>query len=817
MKTFVMYGPETREHVELVRQLGKDLLAGGVDCEVDLLAKTPADGWKAWTEARIAAADVVLLVPSPAFAERIEAASNPAIKRAPRHDAKLVAGILSGDGKHGNERVIVALPDGLPDTLVPTGAAGRPVFRVPSQTRELVARLAPARTVASGSAPSVPSASAASTGSTSAPAPESAPPPSASGSWRTFPSSRAAASGGPDTSSRDPAALNLLRSYLATLLALYERNDGMAHFVRPSGESEAGAVPDVVAHVKSVLARDPSAMVLLLGEYGSGKTFFTRRLAYELARDTLLGVPDPIVPFYLSLSFAAAAKKTSVVRALSLFVGRYDVRLSEATLRELFRGIGRVVLILDGLDELGARIKRDETPRLVAALSELRAIPGLRVVLTCRSTFFRDSVDEDQIQATEKLTLKPFDDRQIAEYLAGAPENARRGVTAVFERVPRLRELCRTPIHLFLCEQYVGERALDAPSGASAASAPDGPAPAAPDFRLIDLYDAFVRKSLVLHAGSNPGWSPAARREFVRRLLYVMFDEGAFEMTMADLERLLAHEMPEATGAELAQMSAQIANFGFFTRAGKTFRPMHLSFLEYFVAETLVADLYAGRIDTWNRRPLYAEVFDFMVQMIERRGVEGLPVRAIAASEKEEAPSNFLATMYRWPVPAVRSFFEELLLDGRFPLVRCVACQGVGIYDSPEVVPTLLAAFDREPNGIIKAVVQRLLERLTEKVDPAARADIDGRLGQPVPISPGDAEDILSTRKNAFALTAYRKALLLGDRRPSSTIAALYLLAAAGDRESFPAMTAVAARCATTAIRTAYAQAEKLAPLPPLP
>jgi hypothetical protein len=228
-----------------------------------------------------------------------------------------------------------------------------------------------------------------------------------------------------------------------------------------------------------------------------------------------------------------------------------------------------------------------------------------------------------------------------------------------------------------------------------------------------------------------------------------------------------------------------------------------------------VSDLYAGRLDRWNRRPLYAEIFDFMVQMIQRRGVDGLPVRAVAAAEKEEAASNFLATLYRWPVPAVRALFEELLLEGKFPLVRCVACQGVGIYDSPEVVPTLLAAFDREPNGIIKAVVQRLLERLRDQTDGASRAAIQQRLAQPVAVLAGDAEAILSTHKNKFALAAYRKALLLGDTRPSSTIAAIYLLVGIGDTESYPAIASVAMRSHTRAIQSAYTHALKLAPLPP--
>src|SRR5215472_2326786 len=109
MKTFVMYGPDTRQHVEFVRGLAADLLDRRVDCDVDVLSKTPAEGWRAWTERHAADADVVLLVMSPAFSERIEAASNPVSRKAPRHDAKLASRLIA-DARNADGKVLVALP-----------------------------------------------------------------------------------------------------------------------------------------------------------------------------------------------------------------------------------------------------------------------------------------------------------------------------------------------------------------------------------------------------------------------------------------------------------------------------------------------------------------------------------------------------------------------------------------------------------------------------------------------------------------------------------------------------------------------------------
>ena len=193
-----------------------------------------------------------------------------------------------------------------------------------------------------------------------------------------------------------------------------------------------------------------------------------------------------------------------------------------------------------------------------------------------------------------------------------------------------------------------------------------------------------------------------------------------------------------------------------------------------------------------------------MIQLIQRRGFDRLPLAVIVESEHEEVQSNFLATMYRWPVPRVRVVFETLLVRGKHDLVRCVAGQGLGLYDGAEVIPCLLQAFAAEGNSIIKLVVQRLLER----VGGAAAGDLGRQVGhalaERVAVTRPDAERILQTARSPYALQAYRKALLLGDRRWSATVAAIYLLAAIGDRDSFGAIAQVAATSTFPEVRRAF-------------
>ncbi|MBK8255315.1 MAG: NACHT domain-containing protein [Polyangiaceae bacterium] len=791
MKTFLAYGADAREHADLAKRVAVDLQTAGIWTEVDLLGTAPLEGWRVWNDERLVAADVVLVLATAPFAKRIEVAEE---KNAGRYDAKLALRAL-----REKKRVVLVVPDDPELHPAPGFLEGRVHFTFPTQMPELTAHLQelagdlPGGEATDG-APLVtmPAAGA------RRPTPDT---PSTTRARRS-PTPRSSAgkksTGTTKTSSPRVDTSNVVRRYLEKVCESYEKAELDKMFVRPSGESAGRVIVDLVGHTKSLLETDRRARVLLLGDYGTGKSWFAQRLTYELAKSALAGELDAPLPVFLSLSFARG--KPSLAKAIAMFLARVDVRVSEQDLIAFLKNSPKVVLILDGLDELGERIKRDAAPKFVTALNELSAATGVRSVITCRTTFFKDSVDEDQVAATEKLNLRVFDDRQIDEYLHRMPKSVREPMVDVLDKTPRLRELCRTPIHMLLAREHVAERAE---LGA--------------DFRLIDLYDTFVKKNLAAHATTNPGWSQKARRDFVRSIAYQMFDEGLFEMSTEALEKLLATELPAAPDAERAQASTQIVNASFFVRAGGAFRPLHFSFLEYFAAETLVEDLYQGKVDRWNRRPLYAEVFDFMIQMIQRRGVDKLPVDAIVQSEREEAPSNFLATMYRWPVPEVRPYFEKLLLNGKWPLVRAVACQGAGLYDGDRVIPSLLSAFDNEPNTVIRATLQRLLDRVRPSVtESELLSGINDRTKIPVNLVADHAEEILRTKQNGFALTAYRKALMLGDKRPSSTIAAIYLLAGVADSESYSSIQTIAQNSQLPVVRFAYEHASTIAPLPPI-
>ena len=103
---------------------------------------------------------------------------------------------------------------------------------------------------------------------------------------------------------------------------------------------------------------------------------------------------------------------------------------------------------------------------------------------------------------------------------------------------------------------------------------------------------------------------------------------------------------------------------------------------------------------------------------------------------------------------------------------------------------------------MLKAIYRALIRGLEEKVNGDGDALVD--LEDAVELVEDDAEAVLGTKRSPFALEAYRKALLIGDQRWTSTVASIYLLATIGDTDSAEAIERIGSGTKLTPVRNAF-------------
>jgi hypothetical protein len=204
-------------------------------------------------------------------------------------------------------------------------------------------------------------------------------------------------------------------------------------------------------------------MLAILGDFGSGKTTFCRHLCQELAA-AWEPDSDSFLPVLIPLrAYRSSATLSDMMAAELRRLGGSINRLTD---------IMRLLIILDGLDEQAERFSDQETSRLLFEAHE--AMPAeSKIVLTCRTHFFRDDVAESRllakpnrfatgllprgVSAIPTLYLAPLNAEQKQEYLRRTQGDSWREAAATIERVYDLQDLANRPILLSLITNLLPE------------------------------------------------------------------------------------------------------------------------------------------------------------------------------------------------------------------------------------------------------------------------------------------------------------------------------------------------------------------------
>lgn len=364
-----------------------------------------------------------------------------------------------------------------------------------------------------------------------------------------------------------------LEAYAAHLRRSFEDSSLARGYV---GQRFSDGSGDAVASTMRWLhdAASPRLM-MVIGDDGSGKTSFLRRLAYELVTGSADDEPLP-VPLLIDLRpiSNAGSLETVLQHHLRTTIGWYG---NPEAITYLLRA-GRIVLLLDGLDEMVATsysIGAEEQLRAFAAATTEagRTTAANRVIVACARHFARDEVPAvalaERVGAVVR-ELAPFDDEQIAKFVANRVGGARRGTV---EKLQKLSQSAASPMMLSL---LVG-------------SAPDHDMPGGSDDEELTVAALFERDVATWfgRTARGPAMTRAQREEVVDRLAAALWKLPDNEL----------HHAVFAAELELdpALLDRELRTAPFLQRSDSgTYRFVHRTYLEYFMARHLARQAQAG-------------------------------------------------------------------------------------------------------------------------------------------------------------------------------------------------------------------------------
>ncbi len=423
--------------------------------------------------------------------------------------------------------------------------------------------------------------------------------------------------------------------------------------IRPGRQVTASPLTGAV---KQWIERDDGTFLTLLGDFGAGKTSFCRRLACELANSARDEAAGNRMPVLIDLREGGSTTVT-----LESLLTQHFQRLSHRPFdpRALFHlnREGYLVLFFDGFDET---IGYTEPARYVENLRQvLRAAEGrAKVILTCRTHYFRDRLEEvrqlgraSDVLTTRSATrlyeeirgrpgteigyLREFTEEQIDEYLQKAvqPPTDWRKLREEIRSTYNLDDLAERPFLLELIVKTLPSLARE--EGA--------------DITLADLYESFCASwfdRAESHLRSTRDYK-VALVEYLARLLWNENEQKVHYQTLFERSTELAAGQQQLTPHDKDQIDFEVRTALFLHRDPEGhYRFIHRSFLEFFVARTLRAGLANLDSACLDLRPLSREVVFFLGFWPEATKIPELASRVLEGPYARRVSENALRLLY---------------------------------------------------------------------------------------------------------------------------------------------------------------------------
>jgi len=415
-----------------------------------------------------------------------------------------------------------------------------------------------------------------------------------------------------------------------------------------AGESSGGFGEDLFADILRLLGDDQGRFLLLLGDFGRGKTFLLRELARRIPEE----LPH-LTPMLIELRTLETTESLDEMIAAHLAASGVE-RFDLAAFRYMLR-TGQLVLLFDGFDEMAVRSTYDRAAERLGTL--MRAAEGqAKIIVSSRAgSLLSDTQARTALSRVEPmpgrrlLEVQDFTETQMRAFLVNAYDGDTERAEARLDLIRGVKDLlglASNPRMLAFIADLDDERLR-------AAQSADGEVGVANLYRQI--LDAWLAYEAEVRGGPSrtANLDKARRWEAVMAIAQRLWDSDVPYVGVDDLTEVAGDVIAGLTERQLtAEQAAHVVGSGtLLVRAGSgRFTFVHNSVLEWLVAADIAQRLGRGETDPAPLRgrvisPLMA---DFLVDLAGYRQCRAWAERVLAdAKAGDAARTNALAVNER--------------------------------------------------------------------------------------------------------------------------------------------------------------------------
>lgn len=242
-------------------------------------------------------------------------------------------------------------------------------------------------------------------------------------------------------------------------------------------EANRDEYPSLDGYIDNWLSERGKMHISLLGEFGTGKTWFCRHYAYRQLQRYLKDPASERIPVLITLrSFAKSMTPQQLIN--DALIEQYKLPFVGSAF-EVFKEMnrrGKILLILDGFDEMAKQVVKQTVIDNFWELAKL-VDDNSKVILTSRTEYFRWAKEAQSILGGEEygrstivltppkfevLYLEPFDDDKITEVIVKRMGLKKGESTSKrILSIPNLAEMARKPVLIELLLAAMGEISPD--------------------------------------------------------------------------------------------------------------------------------------------------------------------------------------------------------------------------------------------------------------------------------------------------------------------------------------------------------------------
>jgi WD40 repeat protein len=415
-------------------------------------------------------------------------------------------------------------------------------------------------------------------------------------------------------------------------------------------ENSPAAQP-LLGYADQWLAEPQGGFFTLLGDFGTGKTSFTKRLAHDLAIKYEKDKTASFIPVLINLKDVSKALGLENI-IFDHFSRTANMNVSPDAFLHLLKE-GKIILMFDGFDEMATQSNAALTMRNFQELN--RAFAGkAKILLTCRTHYFKDRTEtEETLKAkkkgmTESATqlyraiqdkqgysigyLQEFGKQQIEEYLKKTMPDSWQETKGFIDNVYNLKDLASRPV---LLDMIV--KSLPAIKEKE-------------DIQVTDLYSAYVQSWI-----DRNDWRHELTREgrefLAEEIAWRIWDQDADRVHYSHINELLKDYFKEKKTVvdirELEYASSEVRTASFLTRDDQgNYGFAHRSFLEYFLARRIAGKLNDNDIKVLDIKQLSKEVILFLSHILGIKNLVKICSIKLSNPYQKRISENSLICLY---------------------------------------------------------------------------------------------------------------------------------------------------------------------------